>query len=177
MRHHTFVVPVVISALVGMIAIGSGRSAVAQEGTPTVVSGHPVIGAWLADVDTNDPENAPSLFIFHDDGTYIQADVDGSSGIGVWEATGSNTAALTALFHGEEESGEFAGTAMLRATIEVDESGDALTAEYTVDFIDPEGTSSGEMGPGMASAQRITIEPMGEPVAPLDFEDAGTPAP
>lgn len=172
MRRLAILVSVVLSVLIGMVAASPGLSTVAQEGT-----GHPVIGAWLADVDTNDPENAPSLFIFHDDGTYLQTDPDGSNGIGAWEETGPNTAALTALFHNQEETGDFAGTAKVRASVEVDESGDALTAEYTLDFMDPDGASSGEMGPGMASAQRITVEPMGAPVAPMEMEEAGTPAP
>jgi hypothetical protein len=62
----------------------------------------------------------------------------------------------------------------VRATIEADSSGEILTAQYTLEFGDPAGASSGEMGPGMARAERITVEPMGTPTAPMAME--ATPA-
>src|SRR5215204_3564858 len=170
-----FVVLVSVAAVLGLLVLGlvSPRTD-AQEGTPAAMAGHAIIGAWLLDVDTEDPSNPPSLAIFHDDGTYLQADADGSNGVGVWEATGANSAALTAIFHGQDESGNFGGATTVRATIEVDSSGEILTAQYTLEFGDPAGASSGEMGPGMASAERITVEPMGTLTAPMAME--ATPA-
>ena len=139
------------------------------------MAGHPIVGAWLLDVDTNDPANPPALAIFHEDGTYVQAEADGGNGVGVWEATGAHRVALTQLFHQQGETGEFAGTLMVRAAIDLDEAGDAWTAEYTLEFTGPDGTSAGEMGPGTAMAERITVEPMGTPVGPLMPEAVGTP--
>jgi hypothetical protein len=59
---------------------------------------------------------------------------------------------------------------IIRASIEVAPDGQSLTATYTLEFIDPDGTSSGEIGPGMAEGTKLAVEPMGTPVA--SFEEA-----
>ena len=163
--------------LAGWVALGWGTSTHAQDASLTE---HPIVGAWVIDVDADDPENPPALVIFHDDGTYLQADPGGSAGVGTWEPTGSTTADLTALFHEVDENDDFAATTIVRATVEVDDTGDTLTAEYTLDFVGPDGTSSGELGPATATAERIAVEPMGEPVMSMAEAMAGaeaTPAP
>ena len=177
MRRFGIPFSVLTLAVVGLILLGSRPSAVAQESTPAATAGHPIVGAWLLDVDANDPTNPPALAIFHDDGTYLQAESDGSNGVGVWEAIGANSVALTQLLHQQDETGDFAGTLMVRAAIDLDESGDAWTAKYTLEFIGPDGTSAGEMGPGTAIAERIAVERMGTPVRPLMAEAVGTPTP
>jgi hypothetical protein len=151
-----------VAVIVGLVAVRVGPEALAQAGTPTAMVGHPIVGAWLADNDVNDPENAPALLLFHDDGTFAQANPDGSDGFGTWEATGPNTATLTALFHDEDDSGAFAGTVELHVAVEVAEAGDVLTGEFTLAFIAPDGTSA-DMGSGMAEAERIVVQPMGTP--------------
>lgn len=163
--------------LAGWVALGWGTNTNAQDAS---LADHPIVGAWVIDVDADDPANPPALVIFHDDGTYLQSDPDGSAGVRTWEATGATTVALTALFHGLDENDEFAETTKVRATAEVDDTGDALTAEYTLDIVGPDGTSSGEIGPATATAERIAVEPMGEPV--MSMAEAmggmeGTPAP
>ena len=163
MRRTLVLVPVLAVALAGWVALGRGGTS-AQDATPAALADHPIVGAWLLDVDADDPANPPALAIFHDDGTYLQADPDGSNGVGTWEATGPTTAALTAIFHGQDETGGFAGATTARGTVEVDEAGEALTAEYTLDFGGPDGTSAGEIGPATATAERIAVEPMGTPV-------------
>jgi hypothetical protein len=95
MRRFGIPVSIFTLALVGLVLLGSRPSAVAQESTPVAMAGHPIVGAWLLDVDTNDPANPPALAIFHDDGTYLQAEADGGNGVGVWEATGAHRVALT----------------------------------------------------------------------------------
>jgi hypothetical protein len=171
MRRLLIPLSVLVVVLLGIVVARPSTDTVAQEAT----SAHPVIGAWLGDVDVNDPANAPSLFIFHDDGTYLQTDPDGSNGVGSWEATGDNSVALTAIFHAQDEAGEFGGSVLLRASVEVDESGNTLTAEYTLDFTQPDGTSTGELGPGSATAERIVVEAMGTPTASMEMDDTGTP--
>ena len=80
---HRFVVLVSVVVGIGLLALGAAFTPTdAQDATPTALAGHPLIGAWRLDVDTEDPANPPSLAIFHDDGTYLQADADGSNGIG-----------------------------------------------------------------------------------------------
>jgi hypothetical protein len=174
MRRLGILLSVSIVALLGIVAARPSSDTRAQDGTPP--AGHPLIGAWLADTDADNPDNPPSLFIFHDDGTYVQADPDGTTGVGAWEATGPTTARLTAVFLGQDEAGAFGGSATVRASIEVDAAANTLTAQFTLDFAGPDGMSTGEMGPGTATAERIVVEEMGTPVAPMELGPAGTPA-
>ncbi len=171
MRRLLIPLSVMVVVLLGIVAARPSIGTDAQEATTS----HPVIGAWVGDGDANDPANAPSLLIFHDDGTFLQTDPDGSNGVGAWEETGPTTASLTVIFHGLDETGAFGGSAMVRAAVEVDASGTTLTADYTLDFTGADGMSSGEMGPGMATAERIVVEEMGTPVAPMEGDEAGTP--
>jgi hypothetical protein len=67
-----------------------------------------------------------------------------------------------------EEEGVFAGTFVVRASVEVDETGDAFVAQYTGEFVTPDGTETGEYGPGTATGTRIEVEPMGTPAGPLE---------
>lgn len=171
MRRWLCSLSILVVVLLGFVVARPGTGTVAQE-----AADHPVIGAWLGDVDVNDPANPPTLLIFHDDGTFLQTDPNGGNGVGSWEATGDNNVALTAIFHGEDETGQFGGSVLLRASVEVDETGNTLTADYTLDFVQADGTSTGELGPGTASAERIEVEAMGTPTASMEMEDTGTPA-
>jgi len=174
MRRVSIVGSLVVLVLAGLLAFGqAGPSVVAQEPR------HPIIGWWLVDTSVEDPANPPSSVRFSADGGYIQVDIDGSVTLGAWEATGEQTANLTAQFF-EGEGEEFFGTGTIRAAIEVDASGDALTGPYTIEFADASGASEGEFGPGTASGTRIAVEPMGTPVGSLSDlfgEPEGTPAP
>jgi hypothetical protein len=119
--------------------------------------------------------------VFTADGAYISVDAEGFPNHGVWEAAGERTAGLTIVSPGMEEDA-FAGTFVIRASIEVDETGEAFTAQYTGEFVTPDGTRTGEYGPGTATATRIEVEEMGTPAGPLEvlFEGeeqaAATPA-
>lgn len=149
--------------LFGIVSVGDpALSAGAQEGTPAAMAGHPLVGAWLGDNDINDPESQPAQVIFHDDGTFAQVNADGSVGFGTWVPTGPNTAALTALFHSMDESGAFAGTLKINVALEVGETGDTVTGEFTAVFVGPDRTST-DAGSGMAAAERIAVELMGTP--------------
>lgn len=157
----------------GLVAIGQpGFEAGAQDSTDAL-SGHPLVGGWLLDTDAEDPENTLTPALFSSDGTYLQVDEDGTA-IGVWEATGENTANLTILFFDE------GGSYKVRAEVDVDEAGETLSASYT---FEPTlgGESLGEFGPELATGTRIAVEAMGEPVGTSEdleamFEGAeGTP--
>ena len=144
------------------------------------MNGHSLVGTWLLDTDADDPTNAPEVVVFTADGAYISVDAEGFPSLGVWEASGERSATLTLVSPGMEEDA-FAGTFMVRATIDVDETGDAFTAQYTGEFVEPDGTGTGEYGPGTATATRIAAEAMGTPAGPLEvlFEEeeaAATPA-
>lgn len=154
-------------ALFGVLTRTADRSS-AQDATPPAAStlaGFPLVGAWLADTDVNDPNNPPSLFIFTSDGIYMQSNADGSDGYGTWRVTGPNTAELTILFNSTDESGKNANTDTVRARIEVAPDGQSFTAQYT---LESSRGPAGEYGPGMVSGTRINVESMGTPVGTLN---------
>jgi hypothetical protein len=179
MRRFASLVVTLAVIVLGIAGFDARSGATAQEATPTAMSGHPLVGTWLLDTNADDPANAPEVTIFTADGAYVSVDAEGFPNHGVWEATGERTAGLTIVSPGMEEEA-FAGTFLVRASIEVDEAGDSFTAQYTGEFIAADGTETGEYGPGTATATRITVEEMGTPAGPIEvlFEEAaaaGTP--
>jgi hypothetical protein len=172
--------PVVAVVLLALAVLGFRLSAGAQDSS---TEGHPLVGTWLADTDTNDPASGLSTFTFNADGTYIEADATGEVDLGAWEATGPTSATLTIVSYEGDDAGNDAGHAVIRASIDVGADGNSFTATYTLEFVLPDGTSTGEAGPGTASGTRLTVEAPGTPVMTLDelfsgFEEApeATPA-
>jgi hypothetical protein len=151
----------IVVVLIALTAFGTRSGAGAQD---TTTPDHPLVGTWLGDTDTADPDNAPELFIAWGDGAWLEVDAEGSLSIGRWESTGAQTANLTIWSLGGDEEGGFGGTFVIRAMIEVAADGQTLTASYTGEFIGPDGSTTGEHGPGAASATRLAVEPMGAPV-------------
>lgn len=166
--------PILVVVLV-LLATAIGGPGFAQDASPVMTGGHPLIGVWLVDTDTDDGENPPSSIVFHADGTYLQVDVDGTA-VGVWEMTGDRSGAATFAFHGRDDAGVVSST-IVRAAVDVTEDGQGFTASYTVDFSAPDGTSSGELGPGTAAGTRMTVDPMGTPVGPLGPAASPTTSP
>jgi hypothetical protein len=180
MRRFSALIVIMFLVVLGIAGFDARSGATAQEATPTAMGGHPLVGTWLLDTNVKDPANGPEVTIFTADGAYISVDAEGFPNHGVWEATGERTAALTIVSPGMEEEGVFAGTFVVRASVEVDETGDAFTAQYTGEFVTPDGTETGEYGPGTATGTRIEVEPMGTPAGPLETlfeggEAAATP--
>jgi hypothetical protein len=148
------------------IALGGGVAA--QDATPSTMAGHPLVGSWAIDTDTEDPANPVALGIFSSDGTYLEVEVDGFIGVGGWEPTGESSANMTFWFVTPDGSGT------VRASIDVAPEGGTFTATYTVEFVSPDGTSTGEIGPGTAEGTKLSVEPQGTPVG--SFEEVfGTP--
>ena len=83
---------------------------------------HPLVGAWLV-------ENSYTLYLvsFQSDGVYQQVASE-SGGIGVWEATGPNSGAVTALIPFSD--GQGGGVVKCRATFEVSSDGQSVTIDY-----------------------------------------------
>jgi hypothetical protein len=173
MRLLAIAVPVAIVALAVLLSGSARSSAMMQDGTPVPPTPHPLVGAWLLTPDVNDPSVPQNLAIFHDDGTFLETSAGQCCGIGVWEATGPNTAVLTIQSFAPDASG---GAGIIRANIVVDASGNTFTADFTLELVAADETSSGEMGPGRAAGERIAVDPMGEPVGALR-RPAATPAP
>ena len=162
---------VALVAMAGML-IGSRSitSVFAQDATPSppmAMAGNPLVGSWNANTNTADPTNPPSLFIFTADGIYTEVDADGTTAIGAWQATGANTANLTAYSHQTDQKGIFAGTLIIRALITVSADGQSFTAPYTLEWMSPDGKLSGQAGPGTAGGKKIAVEPMGTPTMTL----------
>ncbi len=174
MNRKTLPLLALIVMLGGLVAVGRPTLGVGAQDSEDSLAGHPLVGAWRLDTDASDPENTLTPALFSSDGTYLQVDEDGTA-IGVWEATGDSTANLTILFFDE------GGTYKVRAEVDVDETGDALSANYTFEPI-LGGESLGEFGPTSATGTRIPVEAMGEPVGTSEDLDAmfegaeGTPA-
>ena len=165
MRRISFGLALLAVMLAGIIAAAGGNATAAQD---TATRDSPLVGTWLLDTEADNPDNAPDVARFSADGGYVQVDATGFPSLGVWEATGDGTGTLTIVSPGATEEGEFEGTFMIRAAIEVDASGDAFTAQFTLEVVAPDGTSDGEYGPATATGTRIVPEAMGTPVGPIE---------
>jgi len=116
------------------------------------------------------PEDPPTVPVFHADGTFQEAESDGGSGVGTWEATGATTFNLTIVQTSANDEGTFEPFTRVRVSGEVSADGQTFTAEFTIEFL-AEGFPEGEFGPGHAIGTRINVEPMGTPAGSL--EDLG----
>jgi hypothetical protein len=170
-------VPVlVVVMLVSLLAIaGLSRSTPirAQDASPSAMNASPLVGSWQLDTDTNDPSNPPELAVFSADGAYLEFAIDGPA-VGRWESTGADTATLTIWFLGADERG-YNGTTIVRASVQASADGQSFDADYTVEVMQPDGTMSGQYGPGHAHGTLLSVEPMGTPAGPLS-DLFGTPA-
>jgi len=162
-----------VVALLGALVVGGGALA-AQD---TEMADHPLVGTWLL-VDSEDPDGPPALVVFTSDGIYLQTDYDRQTGYGSWEATDPTSAAMTFVQQFPDDEGNFGGSAIIRAAIEVDADGQRFTASYSIEVGGEDGPA-GEFGPGEVIATRLAVEPMGTPVGTLDIlfggEEGGTP--
>jgi hypothetical protein len=171
MRRLPVLLSVVAVVLLGALAVGRATfRTVAQDAAPV---DHPVVGAWVFDTDAADPANAPSYAAFHADGTYVEVHPLVGVGVGVWRATGERTADLTIVFQDVDPSlsGVAPGTLIIRSAVEVDPSGDALTAPFVSEGRAPDGTVL-FANAFTATATRMAVEPMAPPATPA----AATPA-
>jgi hypothetical protein len=171
----TFVLAAVI-ALVGTFAIGMSHRAISAQDTAT--ENHPLVGVWLLDAEPEVEGNALESVIFTDDGTFINVEVNGTTLLGAWEATGATTADLLFVSYDIDEEGGNAGQVTIRSSFEVSADGNSLTGQYTIEFVGPDGTSTGEAGPAMLTATRLEVEAQGTPVMTIDElfgSFAGTP--
>ena len=158
----------------------------AQVGTPVATAGHPLVGAWVIDTSAEDPAGPqeatvpPDVTVFTDEGTVIDSTPFGGTGVGAWEATGPDAAALTFVIPVEED--DFAGSVIIRATLELDATGETFSGPYSYTVVAADGTVV-DAGRDMVRGTRITVEPVeaeGTPLAAVPTwmpEAAGTPTP
>jgi hypothetical protein len=152
-------------SLVGLVAIGPAHADTSAQDATT--QGHPLVGTWLVDNDPAVENNLPENITFTSDGALV--DVQGSeSALGVWAATGATTATVTFSEYQGDDSGGFAGGYMVRASVEVSADGNSFTGQYTIEVLNPDGTMTGQAGPGAVTATRVMAEAPGTPVMTID---------
>jgi hypothetical protein len=152
------------NALAGLSAGGLGAalaasasSAAAEKATPTIMTGHPMVGTWIVDPEPENTANMPSILIYTSDGIVI----DPVAGFGgSWEATGARTGVFT--LSGIFEDGTYL---VIRGPVEVDEATDTTTGPYTVTVVGADGTVLNTMK-GTGHTTRLPAR-SGEPGTPL----------
>ena len=173
MRRVPVLLSVVAAVLLGALAVGRSLPTPAQDATPGPSAGHPLVGTWIVDPEVDDPTNPPSFDVYMADGTAINVGSEGATA-GAWEATGPRTATLT--FAGlMREAGP--GTAfILRANVEVDETGESFTASHSFTLVAADGTNLAAVQGGGGRGTRLHAEPA-EAAGPLPGFPTWTPAP
>ncbi len=155
----------VVVLLIAVTAFGFRSDADAQD---TATQGHPLVGTWLADTNPEASDNALDTVSFTADGTFTNVEAGGFVSLGAWEATGERTANLTFVSYELDEEGINVGSTTIRVSIEVGADGNHFTAEYTIEFIQADGFSGGEAGPGIVTADRLVVEGPGTPAMTFD---------
>jgi hypothetical protein len=178
MRRFSFLA-VLALALVALAVVGRSPGTAAQDGTPAAgLAGHPLVGTWIV----SGPDVTPAIATFGADGIVVDVEID-TTFAGTWEVTGPQTAATT--FGGFYVDSGFGASVIIRATIEVDATGDAFTADYSYTAVGADGTVL-DSGTGTVTGTRMGVEPVeaaGTPLAgmptwtvPTDEGEAATPA-
>ena len=152
-----------------LFAWGAGAGAAAAAaltGRPANVAAQPagqvtIAGSWRATVVHDDAENVPFnlLATFTADGSYLQHAQPGqSTAHGSWQRTGDRTFALTfEQFWFDQETGQPDVNVKVRADIQLDTAGTALTARFQFEFRLPDG-SVRQAGMGHGEGTRILVE-------------------
>jgi len=169
-----------LAVLASVVVVFAGTFAYAR-GNPGNASqdsmaGHPVVGLWRFTNEVGDA-TFPSLGVFHADGTYVEDYPDESSfSLGLWRPSGERSAEVTV--YQNQIVDEKLTNGEGRWTVEVDETGNALTSgagfflglfeDGSVEFSTEWDDSTEPV------ATRLEIQP----VVPLEsLLPEGTPAP
>jgi hypothetical protein len=174
MRRLAIVVSVFI-VLSGVLGYARGNTATAQAATPAALAAHPVVGMWRTVVSNTGAPPSTSLTTFHADGTYLEVVQDGPIVTGLWQPSGERTATVTAYVFFAIDDRPVEGE--VRLTIEVDETGNALTEEGTVvGFYQDGSVALAVESPATGTRLEVLpVEPLGTPVLPPEDAAAGTP--
>jgi len=168
-RFSTFL-SITLLLLSAMVVLGKGAAIASAQDANQV---HPIVGIWIADTDSEITENTDSVFIFSPDGAYTELHPDGEVLIGRWESTAKTTATLTIVSTMMNDDESSAGVFIIRASVEVAADLATFSANYTFEIVNPDGTSAGQVGPGL-------VEAPGEPedlFAMFEGDDEATPTP
>ena len=155
------------AALAGLSAAGAGLDLaaagahVAAQATTGDTAGHPMVGLWQLDPGPNPPTGSRfDFFLVHADGTYHEwGGLAVGSALGIWRPTGERTADLMLNYVDTDPTTktETPGTATFRTKIQIDDAGNASTADGDLDLRDENGTLI-LTPPVHATATRITFD-------------------
>jgi len=166
MRRLASTTSVLMALLLATVAAAPGVSAQAT-------AEHPAVGAWIIDATPQDATDPLELLTVAPGGIITNAGPEGTA-YGSWAATGEQSADAIILIPLSDPEAGFIGYATARTSIEVAEDGQSFAGTYTIEFpagmAEAMGAPVGQLGPGDVTAQRIAVEPMGEPVGPLPEE-------
>jgi hypothetical protein len=153
------------TSLLAALAIGP---AAAAKDAPGDLAGHPLVGAWLIDATPHDTADPLELLSFDEAGIVTNP---GAAGLGSWASTGKRGADATIMLPSLDPAGGFVGFVTIRANVAVAADGRSFAGTYTLQLAPAVeaalGLPAGQLGPGAVTAQRIVVEPMSEPVAPI----------
>ena len=110
---------------------------------------HPLVGAWHV-------QNIYTIYVvsFTSDGVFEQFDPR-TSGVGVWEATGPNSGAVTVLIPFSDDQGD--AVVKFRATFEVSSDGQSVSIEWEGDVFRHGAPTGDVLGPGSQTGTRINV--------------------
>ena len=179
MRWFSILLSVVVVVLLSSAVVLSRLPAAAQEATPSGtadIASHPVVGLWRTTVSNQGEASFSSLTTFHADGTYTEVLPNGLVLTGLWQPTGERTATLTAYLSHFTDDDRLVNEEV-RLTVEVDETGNALTEEGTyVGLFEDGSVAIAVESPATGTRLEVLpVEPLGTPVFPPDPAAAGTP--
>ncbi len=119
----------------------AARRASAQDAA-SEMAGHPIVGSWAWNNNPDTPEAGSSFAIFHADGTYIEFDPAIQVGIGAWRPAGDRSVELSIVFldNDLDPNTVEAGTGAFWIEIDIDESGNAITANGELQATRPDGS-------------------------------------
>lgn len=145
MHRIVVVVSLVAIALLGALPTFTGPHAAAQDAAPATATS-PLMGTWWWENISDDPFD-DSYAILHADGTYVEETSYIGAGIGTWEVTGERSADLTIVFQDIEggldpdaAAAFVPGTITFWLSLELDGTGNALTATGPVEVRSADGT-------------------------------------
>jgi hypothetical protein len=173
------IIPAVLTSGALMLALSMAAPVASAQAQAT--TDQPTVGAWLVHPFAADPGQV-SLMVFDPGGTLVNTDQDGTTGLGVWKATGDRTFDLTFEEPIQGQDGSPAGIATIRASGEVAKDGQSFSGTWT--FEPPAamsallGVPAGQLGPGDVTGERLSVSSMGKPVGALpDFNQMAPPSP
>lgn len=145
----------ILASLLVVCALASpgGLNASAQEATPSSRAGHPLVGTWIVDTNTETNTDAPEIGIFTADGSTFG--LGASRWVsGAWDVADdtAGTATLVGVFEGDRS-----GYVVLRGIHTVDASGDIWTCDCTFTVVGADGSVL-DAGSAPAVAHRIPVQ-------------------